>query len=101
MPRRFAAATAPAETVLQQKFGWDALYELVFERPATALARVGGRMWELPVIGGGMALAGGFMRWTSGLLSLAQTGVVRVYAAVFGIGVTVLALWFLAGSGSL
>jgi len=100
-PRRLAVTTAPAEGVLQHKFGWDALYALVFERPLVAFARTAGRLWELPVIGGGVALTGGFARWAAGLLSLGQTGIVRTYAAVFAIGVTVLAVWFLAGSGSL
>ena len=45
-PRRIAAATAPVERVLQDKFGFDRLYDWAFYRPAAALARGGQRLWE-------------------------------------------------------
>ena len=42
-PRRIAAATAPLERVLQEKFGFDRLYDWAFYRPAAALASGGQR----------------------------------------------------------
>ena len=42
-PRRIAAATEPLERVLQEKFGFDRLYDWAFYRPAAALASGGER----------------------------------------------------------
>ena len=52
--RRIAAATAPLERVLQEKFGFDRLYDWAFYRPAAALARGGARLWEQRVVIGSM-----------------------------------------------
>ncbi len=53
-PRRIAAATAPVERVLQDKFGFDRLYDWAFYRPAAALARGGQRLWEDAAVLGSM-----------------------------------------------
>ena len=97
-PRRIAAATAPIERVLQEKFGFDRLYDWAFYRPASAIARGGERLWEEPVIGGSMDGVGSAGGWTSRLLSTAQSGLVRVYALAIAIGIAALAAWLITGA---
>ena len=97
-PRRIAAATAPAERVLQDKFGFDRLYDWAFYRPAAALARGGQRLWEDRFILGSMNAVGSAGSWTSRLLSTAQSGLVRVYALAVAIGIAALAAWLMTGS---
>ena len=96
--RRIAAATAPIEHVLQEKFGFDRLYDWAFYRPASAIARGGERLWEKPVIGGSMDGVGSAGGWTSRLLSTAQSGLVRVYVLAIAIGVAALAAWLITGA---
>jgi NADH-quinone oxidoreductase subunit L len=97
-PRRIAAATAPAEHVLQEKFGFDRLYDWAFYRPAAAIARNGQRLWEQRVVIGGMDAVSATASWTSRLLSSAQSGLVRVYALAIAIGIAVLAAWLMTGA---
>ena len=96
--RRIAAATAPIERVLQEKFGFDRFYDWAFYRPASAIARGGERLWEKPVIGGSMDGVGSAGGWTSRLLSTAQSGLVRVYVLAIAIGVAALAAWLITGA---
>ncbi|HET6172212.1 MAG TPA: NADH-quinone oxidoreductase subunit L [Gaiellales bacterium] len=97
-PRRIAASTAPLERVLQEKFGFDLLYDWAFYRPAAALASAGARVWEGRVVVGGMDVVSGANSWTSRLLSSAQSGLVRVYALAIAIGIAALAAWFITGA---
>jgi NADH-quinone oxidoreductase subunit L len=97
-PRRIATATAPLERVLQDKFGFDRLYDWAFYRPAAALARGGARLWEGRVVGGSIDVVSGANSWTSRLLSTAQSGLVRVYALAIAIGIAVLAAWLMTGA---
>ncbi len=97
-PRRIAAATRPLETVLQDKFGFDRLYDWAFYRPAAALARGGQRLWEDTAVLGSMNVVGSAGGWTSRLLSTAQSGLVRVYALAIAVGIAVLAAWLITGA---
>ena len=97
-PRRIAASTAPLERVLQDKFGFDRLYDWAFYRPAVALARGGQRLWEDAAVLGSMNAVGSAGSWTSRLLSTAQSGLVRVYALAIAIGIAVLAAWLITGA---
>jgi NADH-quinone oxidoreductase subunit L len=97
-PRRIAAATTPLERVLQDKFGFDRLYDWAFYRPATALARGGQRLWEDNAILGSINVVGSAGSWTSKLLSTAQSGLVRVYALAIAVGIAALAAWLITGS---
>jgi NADH-quinone oxidoreductase subunit L len=90
----YARATEPVPGVLAQKFGFDTAYDLVFYRPASALATLGAQVWEGRIVAGSLALFGGFGRWLSSRLSLAQSGLVRSYAVAFAIGITAIAVWF-------
>jgi NADH-quinone oxidoreductase subunit L len=97
-PRRIAAATAPFERVLQEKFGFDRLYDWAFYRPADALARAGTWFWEPRAVGGGIDVVSDAGSWTSRLLSSAQSGLVRVYALAIALGIAVLAAWLMTGA---
>jgi NADH-quinone oxidoreductase subunit L len=97
-PRRIAAQTAPLERVLQDKFGFDRLYDWAFYRPAVAVARGGQRLWEDAAVLGSMNVVSSAGAWTSRLLSSAQSGLVRVYALGIAIGIAVLAAWLISGA---
>ena len=90
----YARATEPLPAVLEQKFGFDAAYDLLFYRPAAALASLGAQIWEGRVIAGSIALFGIFGRWLSGRFSLVQSGLVRSYALAFAVGIAAIAVWF-------
>jgi NADH-quinone oxidoreductase subunit L len=97
-PQRIAAATTPVEHVLQEKFGFDRLYDWAFYRPASAIARGGERLWEQRVIDDSMDAVGSAGGWTSRLLSNAQSGLVRVYALAIAVGIAALAAWLITGA---
>jgi NADH-quinone oxidoreductase subunit L len=97
-PRRVAVATAPLERILQDKFGFDRLYDWAFYRPAAALARGGQRIWEEGAVLGGMNVVSAAGSWTSRLLSIAQSGLVRVYALAMALGIAALAAWLITGA---
>ena len=97
-PRRIAGATAPAERVLQEKFGFDLLYDWAFYRPAAAIASAGQRLWEQRVVIGSMDAVSATGAWTSRLLSIAQSGLVRVYALAIAVGIAALAAWLMTGA---
>ena len=80
--------------MLEQKFGFDAAYDLLFYRPTAALASLGAQIWEGRVIAGSIALFGIFGRWLSGRFSLLQSGLVRSYALAFAVGIAAIAVWF-------
>ena len=74
-------STAPLERVLQDKFGFDRLYDWAFYRPAAALARGGAAAsGRTRAVIGSMNVVAATGSWTSRLLSTAQSGLVRVYA---------------------
>jgi NADH:ubiquinone oxidoreductase subunit 5 (subunit L)/multisubunit Na+/H+ antiporter MnhA subunit len=86
----------PLPRIFEEKFGFDIAYDWAFYRPAAALAALGRRFWEGPVIGGGLALVTGVSRWTASRLAAAQTGVLRTYATMFAFGLAILMVWFIA-----
>jgi NADH-quinone oxidoreductase subunit L len=97
-PRRVAVATAPLERVLQDKLGFDRLYDWAFYRPASALARGGRRIWEEGAVLGSIDVVSAAGSWTSRLLSTAQSGLVRVYALAIALGIAALAAWLMTGA---
>ena len=92
--REYARATEPLPAVLENKFGFDTAYDLLFYRPTAALATLGTQVWEGRVIAGSLALVGSFWRWLSGRFSLLQSGLVRSYALAFAVGIAAIAVWF-------
>jgi NADH-quinone oxidoreductase subunit L len=97
-PRRVAAATTPLERVLQEKFGFDRLYDWAFYRPAAAIARNGQRLWEDAAVLGSMNVVSAAGAYATRLLGSAQSGLVRVYALAIGLGIAVLAAWLITGA---
>ena len=82
-------------TLLERKFYWDELYDLVFYRPADLAARALRRFFEQPVVAGSIdELTRGF-RFGADEVSRAQNGLVRSYALALASGVGVLAIVFL------
>jgi NADH-quinone oxidoreductase subunit L len=97
-PERIAAATMPVEHVLQEKFGFDRLYDWAFYRPAAAVARGGQRLWEDAAVIGSMNVVSTAGAYATRLLSAAQSGLVRVYALAIGLGIAALAAWLITGA---
>jgi NADH-quinone oxidoreductase subunit L len=82
--------------LLERKFYWDELYDLLGYRSADLLARGLTALVERPLIGGSLAaLTGGFSLGAREL-SRAQTGLVRSYALALAGGLAVLVVVFLS-----
>jgi NADH-quinone oxidoreductase subunit L len=85
-----------ALTLLERKFYWDELYDLLWYRGADLLARGLAGFVERPLIGGSLAaLTGGFSLGAREL-GRAQTGLVRSYALALAGGLAVLVVVFLS-----
>jgi NADH-quinone oxidoreductase subunit L len=92
--RRFAAPRALP--LLEKKFYWDELYDLVWYRTGDLAARGLYALVELPLIGGSLAMVGSALGFGSRELSVAQNGLVRSYALALASGLAVLTVVFLA-----
>jgi NADH-quinone oxidoreductase subunit L len=85
---------ATVQTLLENKFYFDELYDWVFYRPTVSLARTLRSVVEGPLVFGSIdAVATGARRIGSELAGL-QTGLVRTYALAIAGSVTVLAFVF-------
>jgi NADH-quinone oxidoreductase subunit L len=82
--------------VLEKKFYWDELYDLVWYRTGDLVARGLHALVEAPLIGGSIAAVTGAVGLGSRELSVAQNGLVRSYALALAGGLAVLAVVFLA-----
>ena len=82
--------------LLEKKFYWDELYDLVCYRPADLLARGLYAFVERPLIAGSLAAVTGGVGLGSRELGRAQNGLVRSYALALAGGLAVLAVVFLA-----
>ncbi len=85
-----------AVRLLEQKFYWDELYDLVWYRGSDAFARGLYAFVERPLIAGSLSAVSGAVGLGSRELSLAQTGLVRAYALALAGGLAILAVVFLA-----
>jgi NADH-quinone oxidoreductase subunit L len=85
----------PLRTLLEHKFYFDEAYDVIFYRPAAALARAWLRWVEDPLVGGSISGLAFGTRELGGRVGQAQTGLVRTYALAIAGGVAVLALVFL------
>ena len=84
------------QELLERKFWFDEAYDLVFYRPAVAVARLWTRWVEGPIVGGSIA---GVAAGTRGLgrgVSAAQTGFLRTYVLALALGAALLFLVYLA-----
>ncbi len=85
-----------ALSVLEHKFYWDEVYNVVFYRSTDLLARSLGALVERPLIGGSMALLTEGFSTGARELGRAQTGLVRSYALALAGGLAILVVVFLA-----
>jgi NADH-quinone oxidoreductase subunit L len=82
--------------VLEKKFYWDELYDLVWYHSADLLARGQYALVERPLIGGSISAVTGTASLGSRELARTQTGLVRSYALALAGGLAILAVVFLA-----
>jgi NADH-quinone oxidoreductase subunit L len=82
--------------VLEKKFYWDELYDVVFYRTSDLTARGLYALVERPLIGGSITAVTGAFGLGSRELSVAQNGLVRSYALALAGGLAVLGIVFLA-----
>ena len=83
-------------TILQEKFYWDEIYDVVFYRSSDLLARSLGALVERPLIGGSLSLLGVGVEAGARELGRAQTGLVRSYALALVGGLALLLVVFVA-----
>ena len=93
--RREVPRAAFARDVLEHKFYFDELYDLVFYRPAVWTSGAWSRYVEGPLIGGSIAGVSVGARRAGGLAGEAQTGYLRLYALAIASAVAVLTVVFL------
>ena len=94
--RREVPRSPAAQTLLEHKFYFDELYDLVFYRPAVLLANAWRRGIEEPLIGGSITGVSLGARRTGGALGEAQTGYLRSYALAIALGAAVVVVVFLS-----
>jgi NADH-quinone oxidoreductase subunit L len=86
----------PLRALLEHKFYVDEAYDLLFYRPAAALARAFRRGVEEPLIGGSVVGLSGGARGVGQLTTRIQTGLLRTYALAIAASVAVLAVVFVS-----
>jgi NADH-quinone oxidoreductase subunit L len=91
--RERAPRTLP---LLEHKFYWDELYDLVWYRTGDLVSRGLYTLLETPIIGGSIAAVTGAVGLGSRELSVAQNGLVRSYVLALASGLAVLSIVFLA-----
>jgi NADH-quinone oxidoreductase subunit L len=84
------------QEILEHKFYFDELYDLIFYKPAVLLARVLRRGVEEPLIGGSISGVTAGARETGTVVGGAQTGYLRSYALVIALAVAVLVVVFVS-----
>ena len=82
------------QDVLEHKFWFDELYDLIFYKPAVLLTRGLRRGVEEPLIGGSISGVSVGTRETAGAVGGAQTGYLRSYALVIAFAVAILVVVF-------
>jgi NADH-quinone oxidoreductase subunit L len=87
---------AAAQSVLEHKLYFDELYDLVFYKPAVAIAGLWRRGIEEPLIGGSITGVTFGARRAGGALGEAQTGYLRSYALAIALGAAVVVVVFLS-----
>jgi NADH-quinone oxidoreductase subunit L len=96
LPKRIAMELGPIYSLVERKYGFDELYSWLIAGGARNLGRGFWRGGDQTVIDG--LMVNGTARlvgWFSGIVRLAQTGLINQYAVVMLFGVMVLAFWFL------
>jgi NADH-quinone oxidoreductase subunit L len=95
--RRMAAPRVrPVQALLEHKFYFDELYDIVFYRPAVLATRGLYALVERPLIAGSLTEIGAATRGVGGLARRLQTGLVRSYALAIAASLAVLVVVFVA-----
>ncbi len=94
--RAAAPRIRPVQALLEHKFYFDELYDLVFYRPAVLAVRGLYAFVERPLIAGSLTEIGDATRGLGGLTRRLQTGLVRSYALTIAASLAVLAVVFVA-----
>ncbi|MHB8643928.1 MAG: NADH-quinone oxidoreductase subunit L [Gaiellaceae bacterium] len=95
--RRAAVPHEPfAQRVLEHKFYFDELYDVVFYRPAAWLAMAWTRWIERPLILGSATELGVETQESGRLVARAQTGLLRAYALSLAGGIAILVVVFIS-----
>jgi NADH-quinone oxidoreductase subunit L len=87
---------ARLQTVLEHKFYWDELYDLVFYKPAVGSGKALARWVERPLISGSAAELALGTRESGRLVTRVQTGFLRAYVLAFASGLAVLVVVFIS-----
>jgi NADH-quinone oxidoreductase subunit L len=96
LPKRVAKGFGPLYALVERKYGFDELYSWLFARGARALGRSFWRGGDQTVIDGLMVNGSArVVGWFSGVIRLAQSGLVNQYAVAMLIGVLILTFWFM------
>ena len=85
-----------AQRLLERKYYFDELYDAVFVRPMDALARIGLRYIEEPIIDGAVRGTAATAEASAHGLSYTQSGYFRTYVLVFVAGAVVAAVLLIA-----
>jgi NADH-quinone oxidoreductase subunit L len=94
--RREVPRNAAAQDALERKLYFDELYDLVFYRPAVAVAGLWRRGIEEPLIGGSITGVTLGARRAGGAVGEAQTGYLRSYALAIALGAAIVVVVFLS-----
>jgi NADH-quinone oxidoreductase subunit L len=93
---REAPRQRTVQDLLEHKLYFDELYDALFYRPASAVARAFDRLVERPAIDGSIDGLTAGTRDVAGRVGRLQTGYLRVYALAIGAGAALLALVFVS-----
>ena len=94
---RLAASFPALYTLVAEKFRVDELYDFLFVRPFTWLARVLWKVVDVLLIDGALNAGAFLVELTGDALRFLQTGNVRNYALTFLLGIVALLLFVIGG----
>jgi NADH-quinone oxidoreductase subunit L len=96
LPKRVARAFGPLYALVERKYGFDELYSWLFAGGARTVGKGFWRGGDQTVIDGLMVNGSArVVGWFSGVVRLAQSGLVNQYAVAMLIGVLILTFWFI------
>jgi NADH-quinone oxidoreductase subunit L len=85
----------PLARAAERRFYWDEVYDVVFYRPAAAIAVFTRRAIERPIFEGSLNAVGPLSQVAARGLGAFQTGVIRSYVLTFVVGLVALILVFM------
>jgi NADH-quinone oxidoreductase subunit L len=95
LPKRIAMALGPLYAIVDRKYGFDELYSWVFASGARVVGSGFWRAGDQTVIDGLMVNGSARLTgWFSGVIRLAQTGLVNTYAVYMLFGILIGLSWF-------